>query len=599
MILNFNFCFFFLFVFQAELEETIIRQPKQEPLDIPLKKAKLIDEKYLLDYQYQAMILAQYRQAPHSFRPWAQLLPPPPPSVSLVPGATTKHLPHLPYAAAVVAASLPYLSQEPPILQNPERVVRLSECERFEQSYQPNVALKPRNKSINSAAVAAAAAASSSSSLTIAASNAIKEHRERDNSRGRDYECCDADRNVERLQTDSIETVKIKQERPNTPIEDTQSPESRMESSPSGVINPAPISPEGQSGSSNEITSSTSPVPVTASHKQIDTTLHSPKTPPPPIDNHHIHQLLLRSHHHHHSTKPSTDTNQHQSHHTHSSTHIRHSIGLTNGTYSHHKFNGTSSHLNNSEFELSTDTDDDSLAGEADSSNNIAPLEIAVEALKDTKPQERDRVLHIIKMLLHENVQMNLKNNKLLQEIRRKDDEIHDLLQLNRINHKSPIIKTEETTTTTITDSSALNTNRKPSLSPVGKTSTTTTTRVIETANVVIKTEPLSSPTETTNSSQNDTVTAVTAVETKKKSETEVIRMPLKKSARRSPEETVVIMKPHKLRDEAREKMNKVSRYYDQENRSSPSPIHHTSDTSTIVSTAVVAESEAKAANNV
>lgn len=37
----------------------------------------------------------------------------------------------------------PYLSQGPPVLQHPERVVPLSECERFEPHFQPNVALAP------------------------------------------------------------------------------------------------------------------------------------------------------------------------------------------------------------------------------------------------------------------------------------------------------------------------------------------------------------------------------------------------------------------------------------------------------------------------
>ncbi|XP_063994552.1 ski oncogene [Diachasmimorpha longicaudata] len=36
-----------------------------------------------------------------------------------------------------------YLSRGPPVLQHPERVVPLSECERFEPHYQPNVALAP------------------------------------------------------------------------------------------------------------------------------------------------------------------------------------------------------------------------------------------------------------------------------------------------------------------------------------------------------------------------------------------------------------------------------------------------------------------------
>ncbi|XP_066595166.1 ski oncogene [Prorops nasuta] len=37
----------------------------------------------------------------------------------------------------------PYLSRGPPVLQHPERVVPLSECERFEPHFQPNVALAP------------------------------------------------------------------------------------------------------------------------------------------------------------------------------------------------------------------------------------------------------------------------------------------------------------------------------------------------------------------------------------------------------------------------------------------------------------------------
>lgn len=36
-----------------------------------------------------------------------------------------------------------YLSRGPPILQHPERVIPLSECERFEPHFQPNVALAP------------------------------------------------------------------------------------------------------------------------------------------------------------------------------------------------------------------------------------------------------------------------------------------------------------------------------------------------------------------------------------------------------------------------------------------------------------------------
>lgn len=42
-----------------------------------------------------------------------------------------------------------YLNHEPPILLHPERVVPMSESERFERSYQPNVALAPRSTTEN------------------------------------------------------------------------------------------------------------------------------------------------------------------------------------------------------------------------------------------------------------------------------------------------------------------------------------------------------------------------------------------------------------------------------------------------------------------
>lgn len=47
--------------------------------------------------------------------------------------------------AFIYSSSLapPYLSRGPPVLQNPERVIPLSECERFEPHFQPNVALAP------------------------------------------------------------------------------------------------------------------------------------------------------------------------------------------------------------------------------------------------------------------------------------------------------------------------------------------------------------------------------------------------------------------------------------------------------------------------
>ncbi|XP_049853513.1 ski oncogene-like isoform X4 [Schistocerca gregaria] len=65
-----------------------------------------------------------------AFRPWPLPL-----------AATAKH------KAAALADSLPpvpaYLSHSPPVLLHPERVVPLSDSERFERSFQPNVALAP------------------------------------------------------------------------------------------------------------------------------------------------------------------------------------------------------------------------------------------------------------------------------------------------------------------------------------------------------------------------------------------------------------------------------------------------------------------------
>lgn len=83
--------------------------------------------------------------------------------------------------------------------------------------------------------------------------------------------------------------VKIKEERPQTPSEESHSPESCITSGAhsiaklaskngdSNAANAPPISPEGQSASSNEITSSTSPVPA-AFDKLNDSINHAANT---------------------------------------------------------------------------------------------------------------------------------------------------------------------------------------------------------------------------------------------------------------------------------------------------------------------------------
>lgn len=106
---------------------------KADPLDLPIKKSKL-DEyaAYLyaatLDPLYiHAAMYEQWSNRPLSaFRPVTSIFSGKEPSN----GKTRHH-------------SAKYYKDQPPVLQHPERVVPLSESERFERSFQPNVALAP------------------------------------------------------------------------------------------------------------------------------------------------------------------------------------------------------------------------------------------------------------------------------------------------------------------------------------------------------------------------------------------------------------------------------------------------------------------------
>lgn len=302
--------------------------------------------------------------------------------------------------------------------------------------------------------------------------------------------------------------------------------------------------------------------------------------------------------------------------------------------YNRYKLNGLSS-----EFELSTDTDDDSLIGEADSSNHSSPLDIANDVLKDVDVKDREKVLNIIKMLLHENLQISLKNANLLRELQRKDDEIADLLQTNRRAHPTSNSFLTSSRSDTSSNSNDDNTkypiesddlkateqaivNRKPNdrsddekdtepVKAISKCTDSITISVLDSTKA--KTEEPSAELKKHDSAATITVTktvievgtpkandtvdskpqqpitnGTTTISSTKfcstKSETEVIRMPLKKSVRRTPTEdttttaaTVVVMQPHKLRDEARDKtcdkLDKISRSFDKNLRSlSPSP---------------------------
>uniref|UniRef100_A0A1B0DJA4 Uncharacterized protein n=1 Tax=Phlebotomus papatasi TaxID=29031 RepID=A0A1B0DJA4_PHLPP len=359
--------------------------------DIPQKKSKLIDDAaYALDYHsyhpyaqfYAHQLRQQHQQQLSAFRPWTPLTP--------------KHLAHLSYPNV---PGLPYLSQEPPILQNPERVVRLSECERFERTFQPNVALAPRR-----------------------VNGLTKELSPRDNSRI--------------VTTD----IPIKIERVTSPRENSvagTSPELRVTSP---AVDGAPVSPEQLSGS-NEITSSTSPVPLTG---QVTTNGVS-SSPPRQTDSHPAGHTIHLHHNHQPSGTPA--------------------LVMKNG--------GTPALAGNPEFELSTDTDDDSLTGEADSSITGAPWDVAA-------------------VLVQENIQLrqcSAENVRLVQELRHKDDQIAELLLEQQRRQLQP-----------------------PPPEPL--------------ATVVVKPEP--------------------TVEVAPSKTTEVIMKPLKKSARRSPEDTVVVMPPNK-----------------------------------------------------
>lgn len=567
--------FLFLLSFQSDIDESIVRQPcKQEPLDIPHKKAKLLDEKYMLDYQYQTLLLAQYHQHYNGFRPWAPLVPPPPPQ-SLAP----KHIPHMPYTLPIQ-----YLSQEPPVLQNPERVVRLSERERYEESYQPNVALAPRklaaaaNYTNGHAKTNGATGLGGNGGSGLRDSNRDELDAEKDeadaNDGDGDEEEEERDEHDERRAHDMPMGIEIKKERSITPNEEAISPDGQMPSpsmaasapaATSTTINPAPISPEGQSGSSNEITSSTSPVPVTKMHKPTESTVdlhhHSPKMSPPLGDSHHHihhnhHHALLRSHHQPSDIKPPVIGTH--CHHRHPEQHSISNHALSNGGHHnnlhqlnnhhynhHHKLSGGADlhHIPNSEFELSTDTDDnDSMAGEADSSNNLSPLDIAIEALKETRPKDRDRVLHVIKMLMSENVQMSMRIEKLLRELQCKEEERLDLLQYKKHNERLK-------DTVSITNAS----NSVTTLRPIIDSRAVTPVALTPVAAITTTTIKSDVCMPETNDDITGSIPEITELENRtitiggKNSETEVIRMPLKKSMRRSPEDSTIIIQTHRV----------------------------------------------------
>lgn len=321
---------------------------KQEPLDIPPKKVKIVeDQNHLLD-MYQQMLYQQYRNLQLGRQQQIAWLP--------SPGKHSLHYSQSPSNIPTYLAK----THEPPILQNPERVVRMSECELFERSFQPNVALAPRQ-------------------------NVIAKERP-----------LERDRSPHERQNSVIKCdIQIKQE----PISNNESPELRNNSpETTGTSNMdtkmqiAPISPEGQSGS-NEITSSTSPLPNLLQSKQ-EPVSPSPQTPP---------TLIVRSQASFAQNSPIL---------------VKMPITITKSELPI---------MGNPEFELSTDTDEDeSLAGEPDSSNP-QNWDVLADLVKNMSKEYQEKILSLFKCLIKDNQSLRGSRNsdqKIIEELRVREREL-------------------------------------------------------------------------------------------------------------------------------------------------------------------------------
>ncbi|EDV59274.2 uncharacterized protein LOC6541109 [Drosophila erecta] len=285
---------------------------KQPQMDIPSGKKQLQQLKgatvaaSALEYQYQVMYahcVQKEREMEREHLPHSHPLPRQHRAV-LVATAPYPHLPQYPtpptlnsssafrpwgpdttkaflHAYGATLSSLPYACQEPPELQNPERVVRSTDKRYAERTYQPNVALAPR-KSI------------------------LSKERDKDRERA-EREVMERQRLREKETEMDHQVVHIKQERSQTPTPPSASPPDGV-AAPLDVVEPphpsssgsnsplpahlptapasapptaggAPPTPtnlrnmrspeEFSAGGSNEITSSTSPHHQQSSHHQV------------------------------------------------------------------------------------------------------------------------------------------------------------------------------------------------------------------------------------------------------------------------------------------------------------------------------------------
>lgn len=354
-----------------------------------------VPPRYLLD-SYNQSFLYQFTQL-HRNQPWIlssavspkQIIPP-----------FSSHL-YMP------------TSQEPPVLQNPERVVRHSESERFERTYQPNVALAPRTTVLT---------------------------------KERDFE-----KDTERPGSVIKCELQIKQERPSTPIISEQEVRNSPETSGNGVS--APISPEGQSGS-NEITSSTSPVPANIPNKES-------MSPPP--------------------------SSQSRSH-----LHTIHKTPVVVKVTTNQQVNGVKKVpiLGNPEFELSTDTDEESL-GEPDSSNvngsHPTAYEIAKMLLKNNSVEDHDKVLNLIKFLENEVKQLKEIHKKEIRELKHQKQASEEDLQRKIDSLQRPTVNSTVIATSCLSSSSSSSSSSSLSSSSYDYDRLERRNSIVEKPNVIIK----------------------------------------------------------------------------------------------------------------
>lgn len=530
--------------------------PQSTPLlseDIPsVKKQKISPEEMSSLEMYHHHVLAaqmRFSQMPAAFRPWtlqqqlaaaARAQQPPPQSPTSVPTVSAinpkRRIQMLPFNGVINPEGF----TEPPILQNPDKVVRMTDSQPFQSSLQPNVALAPRKMAT------------------------LKEHhhesREKEERNG-----ISRDRSPSVDRTINIKTEpQIKQEPPSTPPDMVQSPEIRY--SPAGTTthhrtsnNVTPASPEVSQSGSNEITSSTSPVPaITHDTSNIIKKQESLSPPPSQQPDQELHHSSHRLHHNHHllhagsiGADQQTGILLHHHHHHPTMGQIRRGTPIPTENIHHRsqqlssvsppssKINGIVSTMVGSELELSTDTDDESIAGEPDSSNT--PYEIPSEFLKDVRPDHREKLINVIKALVQENVVARQENETIRIELQRKCDQYEELLQKykslqKQFDHEHQYHDISNNRQLLISGNAAGN---NATLEP-----SVITTKRPEINNYSNDDSPPSPPhhlIERRNGYSN--------LAENNKSTSEIIIKPHKKSLRRNTEETVVIMQPKRESD--------------------------------------------------